>query len=224
MKNIYILPTDSPSKLALQLNNQPNYNLQFSEQISTWTFNWEKQNIYITDNSEIKEENWVYCIKRKLFGKIVEIQLAKNTLDNSMLYFEIEDKEIWCKLSNCKKIILTTDQYLIKNGVQAIDDVFLEWFVENLSCEEVEVESKLTKDGVWTDLNGYVELPTIHSINYKIIIPKEDSPVSFNINYNSERSYSEEEVLKIIQDCKSYLSFGDEFDEIEWFNKRFKKK
>ena len=208
MKNIYILPTDSPSKLALQLNNQPNYNLQFSEQISTWTFNWEKQNIYITDNSEIKEENWVYCIKRKLFGKIVEIQLAKNTLDNSMLYFEIEDKEIWCKLSNCKKIILTTDQYLIKNGVQAIDDVFLEWFVENPSCEEVAIDFSLVSG----------------SFKYKIIIPKEDSPVSFNINYNSERSYSEEEVLKIIQDCKSYLSFGDEFDEIEWFNKRFKKK
>ena len=208
MKNIYILPTDSPSKLALQLNNQPNYNLQFSEQISTWTFNWEKQNIYITDNSEIKEENWVYCIKRKLFGKIVEIQLAKNTLDNSMLYFEIEDKEIWCKLSNCKKIILTTDQYLIKNGVQAIDDVFLEWFVENPSCEEVAIDFSLVSG----------------SFKYKIIIPKEDSPVSFNINYNSERSYSEEEILKIIQDCKSYLSFGDEFDEIEWFNKRFKKK
>ena len=207
MKNIYILPTDSPSKLALQLNNQPNYNLQFSEQISTWTFNWEKQNIYITDNSEIKEENWVYCVKRKLFGKIVEIQLAKNTLDNSMLYFEIEDKEIWCKLSNCKKIILTTDQYLIKNGVQAIDDVFLEWFVENPSCEEVAIDFSLVSG----------------SFKYKIIIPKEDSPVSFNINYNSERSYSEEEILKIIQDCKSYLSFGDEFDEIEWFNKRFKK-
>ena len=38
-----------------------------------------------------------------------------------------------------------------------------------------------------------------------------------------ERMYSEEEVLKIIQECKSYLSFGDEFDEIEWFE-QFKKK
>jgi hypothetical protein len=37
------------------------------------------------------------------------------------------------------KIILTTDQDLIKDGVQAIDDEFLEWFVKNPSCEEVEV-------------------------------------------------------------------------------------
>jgi hypothetical protein len=36
------------------------------------------------------------------------------------------------------KIILTTDQDLIKDGVQAIDDEFLEWFVKNPSCEEVE--------------------------------------------------------------------------------------
>jgi hypothetical protein len=39
-----------------------------------------------------------------------------------------------------KKIILTTDQDLIADGVQAIDDEFLEWFVENPSCEWVEVD------------------------------------------------------------------------------------
>jgi len=31
-------------------------------------------------------------------------------------------------LQSCKKIILTTDQDLIKDGVQSIDDEFLEWF------------------------------------------------------------------------------------------------
>jgi hypothetical protein len=38
-----------------------------------------------------------------------------------------------------KKIILTTDQDLINDGVQAIDDDFLQWFVNNPSCEEVEI-------------------------------------------------------------------------------------
>jgi hypothetical protein len=37
-------------------------------------------------------------------------------------------------------IILTTDPELIANGVQSIDDEFLEWFVKNPSCERVEVE------------------------------------------------------------------------------------
>jgi hypothetical protein len=36
-------------------------------------------------------------------------------------------------------IILTTNKLLIKDGVQAIDDEFLEWFVKNPSCEEIEV-------------------------------------------------------------------------------------
>ena len=46
-----------------------------------------------------------------------------------------------------KKIILTDNQELIKDGVQAIDDEFLEWFVNNPSCEEVEIESINIGDG-----------------------------------------------------------------------------
>jgi hypothetical protein len=41
------------------------------------------------------------------------------------------------------KIILTTDQDLIKDGIQAIDDEFLEWFVKNPSCESVEVDKTI---------------------------------------------------------------------------------
>ena len=35
-------------------------------------------------------------------------------------------------------IILTTDQDLIADGIQSIDDEFLEWFVKNPSCEYVD--------------------------------------------------------------------------------------
>ena len=42
------------------------------------------------------------------------------------------------------------------------------------------------------------------------------------IKWQQERSYSEEEVLRIIQNCKNYLSFGDEFNEVKWFE-QFKK-
>ena len=40
--------------------------------------------------------------------------------------------------------------------------------------------------------------------------------------YQEKRMYSKEEVLRIIKECKSYLSFGDEFNETEWFE-QFKK-
>ena len=62
-----------------------------------------------------------------------------------------------------KKIILTTDQELIKNGIQPIPDEFLEWFVKNPSCEEVKVELHVGSLR-WSDSKN----------TYKIIIPKEE--------------------------------------------------
>jgi hypothetical protein len=60
----------------------------------------------------------------------------------------------------CKKIIMTTDQDLIKNGVQAIDDEFLEWFVKNPSCEDVEIN--------WT-------MPAYNvKKEYRVVIPSEE--------------------------------------------------
>ena len=70
-----------------------------------------------------------------------------------------------------KKIILTTDPDLINDGIQAIDDEFLEWFVKNPSCEEVEVKEIYNSYGE-TDIFDLV--CTSHSFNYKIILPKED--------------------------------------------------
>ena len=63
----------------------------------------------------------------------------------------------------CGKVILTTDQDLIKDGVQAIDDEFLQWFVKNPSCESVEVDKN------WN-------YPLDKSWEYKLrIIPKDEA-------------------------------------------------
>ena len=59
-----------------------------------------------------------------------------------------------------KKIILSTDEELIKDGVQAIDDEFLEWFVNNPSCEEVKIIKV-----PYFDESGH---------SYLLIIPKEE--------------------------------------------------
>ena len=59
-----------------------------------------------------------------------------------------------------KKIILTTDQLL--DGVQSIDDEFLNWFVENPGCEEAKVEI--------TEISCII--PNFGDVDkYKIIIP-----------------------------------------------------
>jgi hypothetical protein len=77
------------------------------------------QNVYIISNEEIKEGGWLLIIDD------FETYVHKHKGDNLPTTYH-------------KKIILTTDQDLIADGVQAIDDEFLEWFVKNPSCEFIE--------------------------------------------------------------------------------------
>jgi hypothetical protein len=152
MKNLFLLPTDKPSRLYLwedklrigDLTTAPK-NLGISN-----------QNIYITNDEEIKEEDWVFGMDGifQYKGKV-----------------NLPDVEL------PKKIILTTDETLIADGVQAIDDEFLEWFVDNPSCEEVDIDVDLKYFNVDELRERHLKgLPHIYSekIGYKIIIPQEE--------------------------------------------------
>jgi len=137
MKNIHILTTDKPSKL---LKTIPKNNLILSKSITSGS-HWENQNIYITSDEEIKDKNcWVTN------GVEVFKPMPEYSLEYANRYWE--------------KIILTTDQDLIKDGVQAIPDEFLEWICKNPSCKNVKVEGNIYKGQDETE--------------YKIIIPKEE--------------------------------------------------
>ena len=135
MKNIHILPTDKPSRLVKFFTNK----LHLCKEILPIQDEEQYQNIYITSDEEIKQGDW--CIYKT--GEIIHYLVKLNT-------------------DNLKKIILTTDQDLIKDGVQAIDDEFLEWFVKNPSCEFVNIRP-------FKKFKGENEVDPI----YKIIIPKE---------------------------------------------------
>ena len=196
MKNIHILSTDKPSRLYLTTKE---YILD--KEYSASTDECSNKNIYITSDEEIKDKDY-YWDENKLKVK---------------RYFK--NRESYPSLIHRFKIILTTDRDLIKDGVQAIDDEFLGWFVQNPSYKEVEVESKVTKDGVWTDLKGYVELPTIHSINYKIIIPKKDlNPFELpkalpnNVLYESLESKQEITLEEVAERLKGKELFKESND------------
>jgi hypothetical protein len=144
MKNIHILPTDKPSRLGL-CNNQLVF-LQKHQNILVGHKDYPttNQNIYITSDEEIKEGDWF---------------LSKEGIVHNNWGWNFGDK----------KIILTTDGDLIKDGVQAIDDEFLQWFVKNPSCEEVDVDTRPKVSSPYE--KGFV----IDNPNYyKIIIPKEE--------------------------------------------------
>jgi hypothetical protein len=150
MKNIHIIPTENYSDLVYSTNKYGGYFLsRYYSPMKNMGDSY--QNIYITSDEEIKEGDWIFDIVTK------RIEIAK---------FNHNDlKRDW------KKIILTTDQDLIKDGVQAIDDEFLEWFVKNSSCEEVEVTDYFNPKNI---VYGHNTEP------YKIIIPQEEpKPHSF---------------------------------------------
>jgi hypothetical protein len=169
MKNIHILPTDKPSLIAILPDKELTYSK--TKQLFTPTKDWKTQNIYITSNEEIKEGDWCYYLNRFGGGNII-CQAYRHKDDARMLFAhnssnrEIGEGIIPLK-DECKKIILTDNSDLIKDGVQAIDDEFLEWFVKNPSCEFVEVD-------LWTIEKRKGEYLNPSLKEYEIIIPKEE--------------------------------------------------
>jgi hypothetical protein len=117
MKNIFLLPTDKPSRLMIDtIENK----LYLQPILHEKTINVLPQHIYITSDEVIKDVrpykgNW---------------QLEQGEILNKFPTYLTD-------LSECKLVIMTTDTDLIADGVQAIDDEFLEWFVNNPTCEEV---------------------------------------------------------------------------------------
>ena len=140
MKNIHLLPTDKPSRVYKHLGRELKHTVRYFEQKGLLCIN---QNIYITSDEEIKDV-------RPHNGKW---QLEKGQILNKF-------PDYLTDLSECRLVILTTDQDLINDGVQAIDDEFLEWFVNNPSCEDVEWDKSYNRG------NG--------KFYYKIIIPQEE--------------------------------------------------
>jgi hypothetical protein len=162
MKNIYILPTEKLSKLYFWKDK-----FRFGEFVETQNnFKLIYQNIYITSDEEIKERDWWLNLKTN--------DVDKCTHKSEVLLYNSE------KYQHIKKIILTTDQDLIKDGVQAIDDEFLEWFVKNPSCESIGVNKY---HGISTSIAEVNAISGDGSLNwegksdlrdYKISIPKEE--------------------------------------------------
>jgi hypothetical protein len=151
MKNIFLIPTDKPSRLIHNDANQLCYlsNKSYKND-RKWMYR-KKFNIYITSDEKIKYNDYITDRYRVWQWKD----------DSSLL--------------GRKKVALTTDSDLIKDGVQAIDDEFLEWFVKNPSCEWVVVEKKMLCNYCGEEncdnlrCRGYID-----SVWYEIIIPKEE--------------------------------------------------
>jgi len=174
MKNIHILPTDKPSRVYKNLLTDKLFILENSF-MDVSECNREYQNIYITNSEEINQQTEpCWCINT-----------IKNTWDDDLIYYQGSMPQY--HYVGFKKIILTTDQDLIKDNVQAIDDEFLKWFVKNPSCTGVEVrqieDELISPKNPKIRFNALQDPPSFISANslndmiltykYKIIIQKE---------------------------------------------------
>ena len=169
MKNIHILPTHKASRLFIH-NAFNDIRLDTKNVLHD-----NNQNVYITSSEEIKKGDW-----------FIQVNTSKRIKHHSKNGLLLQPQ------SFDQKIILTTDVDL--DGVQAIDDEFLEWFVQNSSCEEVEVE-KETLD-ISTLVSDYEKYPNLEVIGYKIIIPKEEPKQEYsNLNYGG--GFTEEDIKRV---------------------------
>jgi hypothetical protein len=137
MKNLFLLPTDKPSRLF-----EDDLQLYYSKDKNRIGSIISNKHIYITSDEEIKDV-------RPNKGKW---HLEKGNVLNKF-------PDYLTDLSECKLVIMTTDPQLIADGVQAIDDDFLKWFVKNPSCQKILIGIEIWNDG---------------GFSYRIIIPKEE--------------------------------------------------
>jgi hypothetical protein len=133
MKNIRVLPTKGTGAVYISKDVTPNL-------YSNWR--GEGHHIYITSKEYI---GLSYYLDGDLVRKGV-----------------IDDKDYWEVRKDYEKIILTTDPKLIEDGVQGIDSEFVMWFINNPTCERVEIQT----DKVYNKNGDNISY-------YKIIIPQE---------------------------------------------------
>jgi hypothetical protein len=135
MKNIHILETNQPSRLHLIEDK-----LLLTTKCSIGVCDTEVH-LYITSDEEIKEGDVV------LFNNI-ETVICTYSNNGEFLFSGDLTSSSNHHFSNFKKIILTTDSTLITDGVQAIDDTFLDWLVQNPSCEFIPIITTIVSNSI----------------------------------------------------------------------------
>lgn len=207
MKNIVLLPSNEKTRLVRVFTDalRENFVLKLDTEVND-SFK-EYVNLYIIsydDNLELGG----YHFNSK-YGD--ELQKTNQRDIDSRKYWEAVDYYI-------SKILLTTDLELVKDGIQEVPESFLNWFLENPSCEYVELKQEKLHPGEVMD-DSYPK----DFLDYQIVFQngeslidaaneyaKNDYTKSYDFssdtlieaftegaNWQSQRMYSKEELKNI---------------------------
>jgi hypothetical protein len=157
-KNVWLLPTDKPSRILQSLKVIQLLDKEWLSPIGN-----VNRNIYITSSEKPKEGEYGLGFAEENQSHFVFKHDGSNLAKLNAL----------CE--DTKKIIITSDTDLIANRIKKISEKFLRWFVQNPSCEFVEVKKQMLCDYCGQEYcdnlrcRGYKDSPY-----YEIIIPQEE--------------------------------------------------
>ena len=170
MKNVHLLQTEtSPAKL--QLDRDYGTLTIWDEPCVSNGQDFVGANLYITSNEEIQIDEWCFEIYNRESTAVAPRFIDEN---NNTWWLRQINMNVSADDANCKKIILTTDPRLIKDGVQALDDEFLEWFIKNQKREIPIITTTVNNESHYTTNIGFESW-------------RKETP-------EQERSYSEEDL------------------------------
>ena len=151
MKNVHLLQTEVyPAKL--QLDRDYGTLTIFDEPCVSNGQDFVGANLYITSNEEIQIDEWCFEIYNRESTAVAPRFIDEN---NNTWWLRQINMSVSADDANCKKIILTTDVRLIKDGVQAIDDEFLDWFIKNQKREIPIITTTVNNESRYTTNIGF---------------------------------------------------------------------
>ena len=158
MKNIFLIPTPKESRLWRDLDSKKLRFDNIPKPNSNECTKCSNEYVYITSDSKFVRDEYI--------TDGVEVMKATPKLVDAQ---GLVDRRDW------KKILMTTDPELIKDGVHPIGEEFLKWFVKNPTCIKVEVVYGLFNPmGRQVDPNDLGQNHSKCVWKYKIITTKEE--------------------------------------------------
>jgi hypothetical protein len=162
MKNIFLIPTDKSSSIWINYVVKRLIYGQFTSNDDK--INCQNQNVYITSDSKFVRDEYI--------TDGIEVMKATPKLVDAQ---GLVDRRNW------RKIVLTNDLELIKDGIQEIEDLFLVWFVKNPTFDEIEIGKTNKLIDNYAD-----EEKEKWEVKYHIYIPKKNFYCGDEVDYGEQ--------------------------------------